>query len=63
MIADDQVDVHPVSGLGGGKGPYSGVDADDETDSLGGGALNDLVSQVVSLQQAVRHVKLALSAA
>ena len=62
VVGDDQVHPRALGGLGGGKGTDAGVHADDQPDSVGGGALDHLVAHAVAFQQPVWHVEVAAAA-
>jgi len=63
MIRDDEVDSGAACGLGGSEGADAGVDADDEANTIGGSALDDIFAQVVALADAMRDMEIGSAAA
>src|SRR5258708_3317749 len=59
MIGDDEIDPKPLRSLRRGKGADAHVDADNEADARGGGALDYIGAQIVALADAVRNVKVS----
>src|SRR6266852_8080724 len=63
MVGDDQVHSGAPRRFGGGKPADASVHADDQPHALGGGALDHLVAHPIAFADAVRHMKVSLSAA
>src|SRR5208282_2717781 len=63
MVGDDQVDAGAARGVGGGEGADTGIDADDQSHAVGGGALDHLVAHAITFADAMRHMKVRRSAA
>ena len=57
VIGNDEVNAEAMRGLGGGEGANAGVNADDEMNSGGGGALNHIAAEIITFLDAVRHVE------
>ena len=57
VVGDDQVDSESMRGLGGSEGADAHVHTDDESNTRGGGTLDDIVAHVVAVANAVRHMK------
>ena len=63
MVGDDQIDAQALRRFRGREGADAHVDADDQANAGGGGALDHVVAHVVAFANAVRHVEVGRAAA
>ncbi len=63
MVGDDQIHAEAVRGFRGSKGADAHVNADNEANAGGGGALDDIVAHIVAFADAVWDVEVGGSAA
>ena len=63
MIGDDQINTQPPRSLRRGKRADAHVHADDELDARRGGPLDDVVTHVVAIADAVRNMEVGSPAA
>ena len=63
MVGNDEIDAQALRGFGGSEGADAHVDADDEANAGGGGALDHIVAHVVAFANAMRDVEVGGAAA
>ena len=63
MVGDNQVHSQPPGSLGRSEGADTHIHTDDELDTGRGGSLDDVVTHVVAVADAVRNVKFSRAAA
>ena len=63
MVGDDEIDAEAMRGFRGGEGANAHIDADDEANAGGGGALDHVVAHIVAFANAVRDVEVGSASA
>ena len=63
MVGDDEIDAEAMRGFRGSEGADAHVDADDQANASGGGALDDIVAHIVAFANAVWDVEIGCAAA
>src|SRR5580692_2444714 len=63
VVGDDEVHAEAMRGFGGGEGSNAGINADDEMNACGGGALDHVAAKIVALFDSMGNVEVSRTAA